>query len=90
MRLSLSPVAAFIFLVVALPIEAAEPAYRVVSQEVLAGDVKWDYLTFDASSARLFITHGDQVDVYDTKRNQVVGSIVKARDCCAPDIPFNV
>jgi DNA-binding beta-propeller fold protein YncE len=67
--------AVLLLLACALPVHAAEPAYRVTHQEVLAGAVRWDYVTFDAGSGRLFITRGDHVDVYDTNRGRVVGSI---------------
>jgi len=66
--------AALLF-VCAVPIRAAEPAYRVVSKIVLPGAVKWDYLSYDAGSKRLFITRGDHVDVYDTTLGRVVGRI---------------
>ncbi len=57
------------------PIYAAEATYHVAHQEILPGEVKWDYLGYDASSKRLFITRGDHVDVYDTALGQVVGTI---------------
>jgi len=75
MRRTSSFVVAAISLLLALSVYATEPVYHVASHEILAGDVKWDYLTYDPGSARLFITHGDQVDVYDTTLHQVVGRI---------------
>jgi len=54
---------------------AAAPFYRVTNWEVLPGAVKWDYLTYDSGSKRLFITRGDRVDVYDTARGHIVASI---------------
>lgn len=54
---------------------AAESNYHVAHKEALPGDVKWDYLTYDSGSKRLFITRGDHVDVYDTTLGRVVGSI---------------
>src|SRR5487761_2584350 len=47
----------------------------VTSKNILPGNVKWDYLTYDVGSKRLFITRGDHVDVYDTTLGRVVGSI---------------
>jgi len=75
MRRLLSQFIASLFLVLALPTHAAEPTYHVTHKQILPGDVKWDYLTFDAGSKRLFITRGDHVDVYDTTLGRVVGSI---------------
>jgi YVTN family beta-propeller protein len=63
-------------LLCALPIFADEPAFHVASKEVLLGDsVKWDYLGYDAGSQHLFITRGDEVDIYDTRQGKVIGSI---------------
>ena len=64
-----------LLLACAVPIHAAEPAYHVTHKEILPGEVKWDYLTYDDSSKRLFITRGDHVDVYDTTLSRVVASI---------------
>jgi DNA-binding beta-propeller fold protein YncE len=75
MRTIISGFITLLFLACAMPIHAAEPAYRVTRQEVLPGDVKWDYLAYDAGSRRLFITRGDHVDVYDTMLGRVVASI---------------
>lgn len=78
MRSIFSLFIASLFLACAMPIHAAEPAYHVTRQDALPGDVKWDYLTYDAGSRRLFITRGDHVDVFDTVLGQVVGSIAGA------------
>jgi YVTN family beta-propeller protein len=59
----------------ASPLLAAETAYRVVERLHLDGDVKWDYLSFDAVHQRLFVTRGDHVDVFDVAAKQVIGSI---------------
>jgi YVTN family beta-propeller protein len=75
MRPIASSFIAALLVVCTAPICAAEPAYHVTHQEVLPGDVKWDYLTYDAGSGRLFITRGDHVDVYDTALGRVVGTI---------------
>jgi len=54
---------------------AADPAYHVVSRQVLPGNVQWDYLSDEPQSHRLFITRGDHVDVFDTQAGKVVGTI---------------
>jgi len=48
---------------------------RLVSQQQIPGDTKWDYLSFESSSHRLFITHGERVDVFDTLDKKVIGAI---------------
>ena len=54
---------------------AQEPAspYRIVARQGLDGAVRWDYLAFEPASQRLFITHGDSVEVYDTSAGRQVG-----------------
>ena len=46
---------------------------RVVATQSLEGDTKWDYLSFEPGSHHLFITHGDRVDVFDTREKRVSG-----------------
>jgi YVTN family beta-propeller protein len=76
MRTIPSQFIAALLLACAVPmIHAAEPLYHVTHQEVLPGDVKWDYLTYDAGGKRLFITRGDHVDVFDTVLGRVVATI---------------
>src|ERR1039457_3572777 len=64
-----------LFLLCSASIYAAEPEYQVTRHDAVPGAAKWDYLTHDAAGKRLFITHGDQVDVYDPALGKVVGSI---------------
>lgn len=66
---------ACLFLLCTACVCAAEPTYRLSNQEILPGEVKWDYLNYDTGSGRLFITRGDHVDVYDTALGKVVGRI---------------
>jgi len=54
---------------------AADINYHVTDTTHLPGGVKWDYLTYDAGSHHLFITHGDAVDVFDTEDKKIVGTI---------------
>ncbi|MGB8408884.1 MAG: hypothetical protein WCE58_03110 [Gallionella sp.] len=68
-------ITAFLFLWFSVPIRAAESGYHVAHREILVGDVKWDYLTYEKGSRRLFITRGDHVDVYDTMSGQIAGTI---------------
>ncbi|WP_394781122.1 YncE family protein [Undibacterium sp.] len=54
---------------------AAGLNYHVADTQILEGDVKWDYLTFDAGQKRLFITRGDHVDVFDIAAKKVTATI---------------
>src|SRR5690242_7156000 len=89
--LTLLPRAALVVLCCGqLPASAAEPAYRVVDKQIVPGAVRWDYLSFEPASKRLFLTRGDQVDVYDTQSKAVVGTIAGTKGvhgvALAPDL----
>jgi len=51
------------------------PQYRITQQISLPGDGGWDDLTFDDGGHRLFIAHGTQVQVVDTDKLTLAGSI---------------
>lgn len=50
-------------------------AYHLDQEIKVAGDGGWDYLTFDAAGARLFVSHGTRVEVLDAHRLELVGAI---------------
>jgi DNA-binding beta-propeller fold protein YncE len=54
---------------------AAAPHYGFITQIRVPGDGSWDYLSIDATARRLYVTHGDHVDVVDIDHNMLVGSI---------------
>lgn len=54
---------------------ARMPHYRFIRQIRLAGDGGWDYLSVDAIARRLYVAHGDHVDVVDIEHNTLVGQI---------------
>src|SRR6516164_9360642 len=59
-------------------ITRAAPAahqYRIAHEVSLPGDGGWDDLTFDDGGHRLFIAHGTQVQVVDTDKLTLAGSI---------------
>lgn len=68
--LSIVTVAAFV-----PPAMATDLNYRVTNTQHLDGDIRWDYLTFDADHQRLFITRGDHVDVFDLATKTVTAMI---------------
>jgi DNA-binding beta-propeller fold protein YncE len=68
---------ALLSLVTAL-VAAAQPApggYRLTRTIPVGGEGKWDYLTFDAATHRLYVSHETRVEVIDTEKNTVVGAI---------------
>jgi YVTN family beta-propeller protein len=62
-------------LVPALSIAAETPAYHVVQTVKLGAPDRWDYLVFDPSSHRVFVSHGDRVSVVDGRDGAIVGTI---------------
>ena len=54
---------------------AAAPGYHVVKTYKLGGDGGWDYLTYDETSHRLFISRSTHVMVIDAESGQSVGDI---------------
>ncbi|HQT64329.1 MAG: hypothetical protein B7Z75_04805 [Acidocella sp. 20-57-95] len=53
----------------------AKPPYVLTKTIALGGATKWDYLYFDAPSQRLFISHGDQVQVLNGKTGALIGTL---------------
>jgi YVTN family beta-propeller protein len=54
---------------------AGQSNYQVIDQWKIGGEGGWDYLLADGAANRLYITHGQKVDVVDTTSGKVVGSI---------------
>ncbi len=54
---------------------SAAPSYHLAHTYVLGGDGGWDYLTYDPSTKRLFISRGSHVMVVDPLQGKVVGDI---------------
>jgi YVTN family beta-propeller protein len=66
-------------------------AYALVAQATLAADApglyhiaksislgapeRWDYLTFEPTSSRIYVAHGDKIDVVDSQSDKVVGQV---------------
>src|SRR4029077_6752200 len=53
----------------------AAPLYRLTKTVPIGAPDHWDLLTFDASSHRVFIAHGDRVTVVDVQEGKVVGDV---------------
>src|SRR5215813_3659854 len=66
-------VTTFVFASVAVAFSPAK--YEVKQKYVLGGDGGWDYLTFDPTGNRLFISRGTHVMVVDPSKGSVIGDI---------------
>ena len=55
--------------------QSASPSYHLVKTVALGSPDRWDYLTFDPQSHRLFVSHGDRVTVVDSNEGTIVGQV---------------
>jgi len=55
--------------------QASKTGYTVSKKISLPGNSWWDYLNADASSGRLFISHGDMVQIVDINKGTLIGTI---------------
>jgi YVTN family beta-propeller protein len=57
----------------------AQPAtgYHVVKKITIGGEGGWDYLTLNAPTHQLFVSHGTKVVVINTETDNIVGEIPK-------------
>ncbi len=53
----------------------ARPEYSSVHTASVGAPERWDYLTLDPQSRRLYLAHGDRVDVLDGRSGAKVGSV---------------
>ena len=54
---------------------AAAPSYTITKTVPLGTPDKWDYISFDAASHRVFVAHADHTDVVDASTGQVLGKL---------------
>ena len=66
-------------LVAAMPSASGNEVLAVLHRYELGGEGGWDYLTFDASSRRVFITRGEHVMVVDADSGKLLGDITGVR-----------
>ncbi len=55
--------------------QSASPLYKQVARFEVGGEGGWDYISYDASSNRLFVGHGKEITVVDASTGQKTGSI---------------
>jgi YVTN family beta-propeller protein len=53
----------------------APSPYRVSKSIALGAPERWDYLTFEPVSNRIFVAHGDRIDVVDASSEKIVGKV---------------
>jgi len=58
---------------------AAEEGYKLLKTAPVPGDGGWDYLICDDMGRRVYISHGNQVDVIDADTYEVKGTIADTK-----------
>lgn len=53
----------------------AQGVYHLVKQIPIGGESRWDYLSIDPAAHRLYVSHGNQVEVIDLVADKIVGQI---------------
>ncbi len=53
----------------------AQSNYHQLKKIAIGGEGGWDYLIADPATGRVFVSHGAEVDVVDTKTGEVAGKI---------------
>lgn len=70
----LSVISLVAFVVNAAPAKANSP-YKLTKTIALGGAMKWDYLHFDTATDRLYVSHGNVVDVLNGKTGAKIGEL---------------
>jgi YVTN family beta-propeller protein len=52
-----------------------KPLYTITKTVAIGAPDRWDLLTFDAASHRVYIAHGDRVTVVDGRSGELVGNV---------------
>src|SRR5271154_3405001 len=58
-----------------LAVAFAQSGYHQLKKISIPGDGFWDYLTTDPATGRVFVSHGTEVAVVDSKKGEVTGKI---------------
>jgi YVTN family beta-propeller protein len=54
---------------------SAQSNYRIVNKIHIDGNGGWDYITMDEAASRLYVSHGNEMNVVDITTNKVIGTI---------------
>lgn len=51
------------------------PAWAISHTIAIGGEARWDLMWIDSAAQRLYVSHGSQTEVIDTRSNQLLGTI---------------
>lgn len=55
--------------------DSSGTSYHVAQRYGIPGDGDWDYISIDSKARRLYVSHGDQLEVLDADSGKLVGKI---------------
>jgi DNA-binding beta-propeller fold protein YncE len=58
-----------------ISVSLAQSKYQISNKIHLTGNNGWDYISVDEDAARLYVSHGTEVNVVDLTRNESIGII---------------
>ena len=70
----------FLFFASGLFAQQASKDYKIRKSIPVSGNGSWDYLTFDNLTQRIFISHGDCVQVIELKTGKQAGGTRQGED----------
>jgi YVTN family beta-propeller protein len=73
MKTLVSICVAFVFVTACIAAEA--PGFKVTKKYPVPGDGGFDYIIFDSSSNRLYVSHGTKMDVLDADSGKLLGTV---------------
>ena len=59
----------------AVCVAAEAPGFKVTKRYPLPGDGGFDYVVFDGSASRVYVSHGTEVDVVDAESGRLLGKV---------------
>lgn len=62
-------------MVVSLSAQPSSSGYHVAKKLPISGEARWDYITVNPISRRLYVTHGTKVDVLNADTGESVGEV---------------
>jgi len=63
------------FVLVVSCVAGEAPGFKMTKQYAVPGDGGFDYVVFDSSANRLYVSHGTKVDVLDADSGKVLGTV---------------
>src|SRR5689334_16659307 len=64
-----------LFALAGVCIAAEAPGYKLTKKYPVPGDGGFDYVVFDASANRVYMSHGTEVDVVDADSGKLLGKV---------------